>query len=660
MAHVNPKEASRRSKAHYNFVRLPNQPKLFPAEPPPKDKFSNEHYSGHIHFTITTKTDLYVRCAPHLDKVEQENDTDSARLTRREPHRQDFFHHGNLDEPVIPGSSLRGMIRNLIAIFSQSGMHNVSDKRLIYRAVFEKSSLGTAYQKTMLDINKALDFNYPSTRLKAGYLERKGSQWEIKPAQEPGGFNESFVLVHKNNLSGFGLSSPQVHDIDVLPQGRRESSGHGPGNIKLNFAESSQVATTATNGYVKGKLAIPGKSPDIKKYGQLIENRVWFPVIFDLDTSKPPIKIDPELRDLYVQDEADTRRGLPKRTLKDGDPVFYVLDASDKLVFFGPCMMFRIPHKRRMNDAIPNNLQPHYQPNQLDLIERMFGIVRKEEARVQDGDFNILMGRITFHDAHWDHQGGSPFTGRFNVSKGNEQFGGRETPKILSSPKPTAFQHYLEQPKPDKRETLVHWSHDTQPKIRGYKLYWHRKLTTDETYETQLKNDPQNTQHTVIRPVKEGVTFHGKISFENLELYELGALLTALELPNGLCHKLGMGKPYGLGSVKIELGELAMIDHEARYGSLFESNKLGDGVRSYQQGHKNISNCKELFSITAFQTRDIWSIERFRDDLKLLLDFDNPPPKHETDPLPAPSTQNRIWSDRRVLPDPRGVWRRNN
>jgi CRISPR-associated protein (TIGR03986 family) len=645
MAHVNPKE-ERRSKAPYNFVRLPNQPKLFSGEPPPKDKFSNEHYSGYIHFTITTKTDLYVRCAPYLDKVEQERDTDSSRLTRRESHRQDFFHHGILNEPVIPGSSLRGMIRNLVEIFSQSRMRYVSDKRLVYRAIANQTSLDLAYQKIMIDTRSDEDdeyFEYPSKRLKAGYLEKHGGNWKIRPAMEyPLNDNdkESFNLVETTDVNALGISSNtfKYHQVRLIPGTRIITGNHGPKeSIALSYAQAEDIKKQdddpPKNGYVDGLLIT---STHIGR------NRRWYPVVFERDTNRDSIDISQDLWKLYVEDY-DEAPGKEKKVklLEVNDPVFYVTDDNGKLIFFGPTMMFRIPHSRRIRDAVPEHLTVEHNPEKLDLVERLFGTVRKDKALLEDGIFNTVMGRVTFHDAHWNQQGGLPFY---------EPSSGRKTPKILSSPKPTAFQHYVEQPEPDDKATLVHWSHEAQPKIRGYKLYWHRELETNQKYEAQLRNHADDKQYTVIRPVKDGVTFSGKISFENLAHYELGALLTTLDLPEGLCHKLGMGKPYGLGSIRINIQSLNIINHKKRYETLFKNDKLRAGSIKYFPD--KISPFKKSFAHIFSKSGNIWDVPQIQDDLKPLLDFDNARNARQKDYANVTDTQ---WRERKVLPNPRGV-----
>jgi len=166
------------------------------------------------------------------------------------------------------------------------------------------------------------------------------------------------------------------------------------------------------------------------------------------------------------------------------------------------------------------------------------------------------------------------------------------TPKILSSPKPTTFQHYLTQQQPDELDSgkrdkkgnpkmelrLDHYAspppHPTT--IRGYKLYWHRGEVGLYDLEEQSRMDwSTDTQHTSIKPVKPGVTFRFRIYFENLRDYELGALLWALILPGepekDYCHSLGMGKPLGMSAVKIT-PTLYLGDRASRYSKLFEGD----------------------------------------------------------------------------------------
>jgi hypothetical protein len=168
-------------------------------------------------------------------------------------------------------------------------------------------------------------------------------------------------------------------------------------------------------------------------------------------------------------------------------------------------------------------------------------------------------------------------------------------PSTLGSPKITTFQHYLVQDananhNPDFRQTLAHYAsrpqRDGEPdetEIRGHKLYWHKgdvriPEAADEVRESQL---------TRIIPIKSGVKFKFRVHFENLRDYELGALAWALRLHGDVGktyhHKLGMGKPLGMGAVAItaSLYITERRDRQAgRYAQLFDDGRLASGANA--------------------------------------------------------------------------------
>jgi len=136
-------------------------------------------------------------------------------------------------------------------------------------------------------------------------------------------------------------------------------------------------------------------------------------------------------------------------------------------------------------------------------------------------------------------------------------------PKILSSPKPTAVQLYLEQKHGADR--LAHWDSE-KVSIRGYKLYWHQKNGADWHGEKPKDGDEPRK----IQPVKKGTKFFANIRFERLSEDELGALLKTLR-SNGdhLCCKIGKGKSLGLGSIEIT-SQLVLVDTADSYRRAFD------------------------------------------------------------------------------------------
>lgn len=259
--------------------------------------------------------------------------------------------------------------------------------------------------------------------------------------------------------------------------------------------------------------------------------------------------------------------------------------------------MFRLPYKERPVDLVPPELR---RPEEIDFAEAMFGFVRTrkelEDMRQrnlpvpQQGSKGLAYaGRVFVTDGQYDDQG-SPWL--------SDAPGGIIEPHILASPKPTSFQHYLTQGTPNNRKTLYHYDSNADADelvttLRGFKLYWSQGKKTAEDLQAKPKDsrDEQrafesgpdgkprvkgnSTQHTRMKPVADGKTFTLKVHFENLTDIELGALHWALEVPN--CHRLGMGKPLGMGIVKLENIEMHLTQRDSRYRHLFDDEAWNTG-----------------------------------------------------------------------------------
>ena len=187
-------------------------------------------------------------------------------------------------------------------------------------------------------------------------------------------------------------------------------------------------------------------------------------------------------------------------------------------------------------------------------------------------------------------------------------------PKILSSPKPTAVQLYLEQKHGAKKP--VGW--DSDALIRGYKLYWHQRNCADWRNKDQHEANDQ-TAHK-IQPVKKGTKFFANIRFERLSEDELGALLKTLRI-NGdhLCCKIGKGKSLGLGSIEIT-SSLVLMDMKASYLNVF------DEMGEWNRAESTADNAKIQKLITAFDNyvkdREI-NYDKSIEELRHMLDWNN-------------------------------------
>jgi len=652
--HIENIKKNRIASAPYNFVRLPEKifyPKYDSLRPWEKnDQFIEGTYSGFFEIEIKAETLLYIRCGPPLDKSIPEN-------PKENPERRNFFHHGDPLRPVIPGSSLRGMLRTLVEILSYSKLQWFNNKRLIYRSVFGNDSLTKTYQTYFIYTEKGV-IEYPSSKIKAGYLKIKGNERFIIPAKCING--HTFVHIYED------ISIPM----------RDNKKDYGNKDLKIFYIKPPVNPKMIKKRNVMLKLFLIDNKKDIKESQKDIpeseksqfkkivlirsgkmDKKKMHCAMYEPDFNKTTIRIPPEIWNLYEED-AKLPRGKDKKVrilgkppaykTQNGEelyPLFYLLDDSGKLLFFGPTMMFRIPYKHSIQDKIPQELRD---PSNIDIAEAIFGIVREKPKEKKTKPLQIK-GRVYFEDCVCTEQGEQLFLDYKYKYK---------TPKILSNPKPTTFQHYLVQDSDDPQK-LKHWDSDTE--IRGHKLYWHKpKIEEKDIFEPKLIKDPQDTQHTIIRPVNRGTTFRGKIHFDNLNELELGALICALYLPEDKRHHLGMGKPLGMGSVKIT-AKLNLIDRKKRYERLFDEQGNTDlGLIDENQTQQIAENCLKTFKEKIIQhclksgeinnkVSDIWDIPRIA-ELGVLLKWN---PQISQSSLEEISYQGlEKFRKRPVLPNP--------
>ena len=111
---------------------------------------------------------------------------------------------------------------------------------------------------------------------------------------------------------------------------------------------------------------------------------------------------------------------------------------------------------------------------------------------------------------------------------------------------------------------------DPEQWIAGRKFYFHQP---EGIKTTHTKTD--YNEH--ITPVDIGSQFAFSLQFMNLETLELKTLLYALVLEQDMRHKIGYGKPAGLGSVHFDITKLTLIDYASRYVT-------NQGVTEYEGG----------------------------------------------------------------------------
>ena len=191
--------------------------------------------------------------------------------------------------------------------------------------------------------------------------------------------------------------------------------------------------------------------------------------------------------------------------------------------------------------------------------------------------------------------------------------------------------------------------------IRGHKLYWHQGSSPAIQHENP--DDVSDTQKTQIKPIKPGVDFLFTIHFENLSDIEIGALLWVLDIAKDDKYRLslGMGKPLGMGAVKIE-SKLYISQRNRRYSSLFEDLNwaLGEDLEDNPDYQRDFEN---YVQVNIRQTGNFRDIERIQ-MLLAMLSWQEHPSLDKTRYMEIERKQQPLDGDpneyktRRVLPTP--------
>ncbi len=271
--------------------------------------------------------------------------------------------------------------------------------------------------------------------------------------------------------------------------------------------------------------------------------------------------------------------------LKDGDIVYFDVDETGQPTQISFSAIWRIAvldQRKRYSTrdfwaAIDDRLPPLDRDSERTIMspaEMMFGFVQDGKAE-DDPTAKAFKSKVRFG---------------YGLLKSNapadDPLGADVTLKILSSPKPPSPAMYFSLRGSSESYVSKAQLATTPAKYRpkGRKVYLHaprdnnndvRKLNTNGTFSTKNEalfpwesnpeNDNNSDQKAVIRPIRQGTVFYFETDFLNLDQRELQNLCAALEPHSTYEHKIGMGKPIGLGSVKISPVGMFLIDRIKRY-----------------------------------------------------------------------------------------------
>ncbi len=499
---------------------------------------------------------------------------------------------------AVPGSSLKGMIRNVLEIAAFGKFDRVNDRTFGVRDLQNPF----LYRDHFTDIFDG----QPSPSVGAGWLHKRpddayddlekgedGSQaWEIRPCH--------FAKVDYDDL----IELAQTRGIMEYSPGKKQSavdkyklwdsvanSRDASGTIRVIARDGSTgktytrrgdyglvergSLTVGSAGGTRGTLVFTGqpsewnghqrgrgspKHNDFFFHGSAggpirVPYRVHtaFAQVHATDAEKHSMDDNPNAEWAYWKERFD-------RETKSGGsepvPVFFLLNDSGALRAFGLAMMFRLAYDYSVRELIRNS-QPEASSSRLDLAEQIFGRVGAGTEPAAS-----LRGRASFETAPEVEVDG-------RTAQEVDAVTG-----VLGSPKASYYPSYLEQapstgeyggqpPRDHGGRPLYKSYMNGDARLRGWKRYPRQLSVVQFPPLPKNKAGEENTKvGTTFRPLAAGAEFEGRLVVHNLRPFELGALLWCLdfgELPE-CWHALGLAKAFGFGSVRISIESAALQD----------------------------------------------------------------------------------------------------
>lgn len=555
-----------RVHAPYNFVPLSNV--VFPADNANvinQDMPLKDGYSGTIAFRIIAESPLCVG-------------GERTKASSAAPGQVYMFKTPDGSQSyAIPGSSIRGMIRNVLEIATFSKFDLVDEQRF---AVRDLSGSIPEYGRKMVKKDRHRGLQALKPKALAGLLryDRDLKVWKIRP--------QSFGRIEQEDLAEFAgriinREKPDREAERVLltrdsiqAKPARDAKGkpvfletvdkyrlwekhslslklpvkerikpdwhlHAKGSRYLWY-ERITIADNANGGH--GLLVFTGQ-PSATKHMEF----VFF------DDGSEEFEVPPNLMSRFVaaqkaaagrgDTETSTWDFMLRRMNAAKDepiPVFFLpKDAASprSIEDLGLSMMFPMTTAKSVSEIV-DVMQCGSQSVKLDWAQAIFGMAAEEKG---EG----LKGRVSFSVAR---------------IQGDQHEVTLSRPGILSSPKASFYPAYLEQPDADgggkvtngSCQVMHYLSEDVR--LRGWKRYPARSggsavqkmdggLTSKRQLQTQLNTLPKGAQ------------FSGQLRFHNLTAAELGAMLWCMTLGGNshLVHGLGTGKPWGFGQSRVEI-----------------------------------------------------------------------------------------------------------
>lgn len=457
---------------------------------------------------------------------------------------------------IIPGSSLRGLLKSTMSILSLSDWtHQIDDEVFYYRRMADKrSELGKTYEELLNVKSTRYGKKFYSTAdgVKAGYIARISKDKHVIYPAKPN---------QNDKKKNFHLYYIQY--VDEANRGDfRKKLQEGFSSEKINFyLERGRPKLTNRETATEGKLVFTGPIP--RKEVAYIFNEPDYENYEVLDkTDIQVFNSDFEFRKSKMEGSKKGKRQkcftkLPENIGKEhAKPCFYI--NTGKQIYFGHTPFLRLKYNYSVRDLLKQQKKNEILKDGIDYVQALFGFT-KEELNTKKG----FASRINVLP--------SPINGDIEPLE--------PISLVLGSPRASALGMYLKQDLKDRDFANYNEIHS---QIRGMKQYWIQR----KSQKPDIGSNRNISSELAFLP--KGSTFKATIKFNSLTKDELGLLLFALKEPT--FHQIGMAKPYGYGVVSFKNINCSAKENNQVYGKLkgnfFEIDKsisIKNYIEKYQK-----------------------------------------------------------------------------
>ena len=573
----NPKEPVEVKQYPYNFVSLKYENNVVD-----RGKIVLGKNTGKLVCKLINKTPLFIM----------------GKTTQNGNHTEEKFYREE-GITIISASSLKGAIRNIIDVLTDSVIRNVEDEKLEQR-------MGAGKFESVFGIIESLPENgkkgiiVEAEKIKVKTKEKieighKKFKFKDNGKEFSKKYNEKDGLIERVKLkdSIYNLKEteikikPGVTIVEKLINNSKEYKNYLTGNE--NGVQGVLWFSSPIYGKIHEKLLIPKKNG--RKFEFSKEEYEDFKYIIKQRAERIKNGKDINSSTFYYD-----------KNLEIGDPVLFEVKDGKMAEHLAFSEIPRLRYKFSPLDLVPEEFCPGDSLKKLSFSERLFGTTgdNTKKDKGKKDELVALSGRVFFGDAK-------------NYESKMIDNGNPVTLKAFGEPHPTLTTFYL-----DNLDNLEKdYNENKEISIRGRKFYWHHKDKIGvpfskyrKTIEMPKDKNGQNkfAYNSSLELMDINNEFEFDVNFENLTDEELGVLIYAIELEDGLLHKVGKGKAFGFGSCKIEIEEF-ILENKNKYRDFFVEPFEKENTKEYyinkakekryfDEKRKNIKELKAILAKT--------------------------------------------------------------